>query len=102
MSKLHYPWWGYVKSIVRDYATQCMEDLTGVAVTNYEAVLEAVTATERMTDGQNRLKVIQMVHWDRTHTIEGASRVIPCGSATAIRWQRAFFEEVARNRGLLD
>ena len=102
MNKLHYPWWGYVKSIVRDYAAQCMEDLTGVTVTNYEAVLEAVTATERMTDGQNRLKLIQMIHWDRTHTLEGAAITIPCSRMTAARWQRAFFEEVARNRGLLD
>lgn len=102
MNKQHYPWWGYVKSIVRDYATQCTEDLTGVAVANYEAVIEAVNATERMTDGQNRLKLIKMLHWDRTHTLEGAARVIPCGRSTAARWQREFFEMVARNRGLLD
>ena len=101
-SRQHYPWWGYVKSIVRDYATQCMEDLTGVAVVNYEAVLEAVNATERMADGRNRLKVIRMVHWDRTHTLEGAAITIPCSRRTAAYWQREFFETVARNRGLLD
>lgn len=102
MNKRHYPWWGYVKSIVRDYATQRMGDLTGVAVENYAAVLEAVNVTERMTDGENRLKLIQMLHWDRTHTLEGAAIAIPCSRSTAAYWQRKFFEMVARNRGLLD
>lgn len=102
MSKWHYPWWGYVRWMVREYATQCLEDLTGVEAVNCESVLDAVTATERMTNGGNRLKLIKMIHWNRTHTLEGAAVAIPCARSTAAKWQREFFEEVAQNRGLMD
>lgn len=79
-----------------------MDDLTGAASANYQAVLDAVTETERMADGENRLRLIKMLHWGGALTIEGAARAIPCGSATAKRWQRLFFVMVARNRGLID
>lgn len=102
MNKQHYPWWGYVRHIVREHSLHQWNGRTGVALTNWEAVENAVEATERMGDGQNRLKVIRMVHWDRTHTLEGAAITIPCSRRTAAYWQREFFEMVARNRGLMD
>ena len=38
----------------------------------YEAVRRAIATTERYKDGRDRLKVIRLVFWDRSHTIEGA------------------------------
>lgn len=102
MNKQHYPWWGYIKAIIRSYPGKIGVDLSGVARREFEAVQAAVETTERMEGGRNRLKVIRMVHWDRTHQIEGAALSIPCDRATAARWQRRFFEEAARNRDLLD
>lgn len=68
----------------------------------WAAVDGAVEATEHIENGLARLKVIRMVHWDKTHTLEGAALEIPCSRRAAAYWQREFFEEVARNRGLLD
>ena len=102
MSKKHYDWWGYVKSIIRAYPGGKSSELSGVALRSHEAVKKAVDDTMMMADGANRLKVISMVHWERTRTLEGAALSIPCDRATAARWQRRFFEEVARNRDLLD
>lgn len=68
----------------------------------WAAVDGAVEVTKHMENGDARIKIIEMVHWDRTHTLEGAAMEAHCGRATAARWQRDFFEEVARNRGLLD
>lgn len=102
MSKKHYDWWGYVKSIVRAYPGSQSSELSGVALRSHEAVKKAVDDTLKMDGGDNRLKVISMVHWERTRTLEGAALSIPCDRATAARWQRRFFEEVARNRDLLD
>lgn len=102
MNKQHYPWWGYIKAIIRAYPSRMGIDLSGIAKREFEAVQAAVEATERMDGGQSRLKVIRLVHWDRTHQMEGAALAIPCDRATAARWQRRFFEEVARNRDLLD
>ena len=102
MPKYHYPWWGYIKAIVRAYPGQRSSELSGVALRELEAVRKAVDATMMMDGGANRLKVISMVHWERTWTLERAALEVPCGYATAARWQRKFFEEVARNRDLLD
>lgn len=102
MSKKHYDWWGYIKAVVRRYPENRSSGLSGVALREHEAVKKAVDDTLNMDGGANRLKVINMVHWERTRTLEGAALAVPCDRATAARWQRKFFEEVARNRDLLD
>lgn len=102
MGKQHYPWWGYIKAIIRDYPGRTGIDLSGVAKREFEAVQAAVEATERMAGGRDRMKLVQLVHFDRTHTIEGAALTVPCSERTAARWQRRFFEDVARRRDLLD
>lgn len=103
MAKTHYPWWSYVKYIVQQYPKREHGSLPSV-VQNREvmAVGSAIFKTEQMDGGDERMKVIRMVHFDRTHTLSGAALEIPCDRATAARWQRKFFEDVARNRGLID
>lgn len=101
-TKIHYPWWGHVKAIIQGYPGQAGKDLSRVETMNYEAVKAAIEAAQRMENGEARMKVIRLVHLDRTHTLEGAALEVPCGYATAARWQRKFFEEVARNRDFLD
>lgn len=102
ISKQHYDWWGYIKSIIRKYPENRSSELSGVALRNHEAVKKAVDATLAMDGGADRLKVIGMVHWERTRTLDGAALAVPCEKTTAYRWQRKFFEETARNRDLLD
>lgn len=102
MSKRHYKWWGYIKDVVREYPGSRSSELSGVALREHEAVKKAVDTTTMMDGGANRLKVISMVHWERTRTLEGAALAVPCEKTTAYRWQRKFFEETARNRDLLD
>lgn len=105
-AKRHYPWWGYVRYMVRRYPaldkTLPGQEVSRTDSKDWSAVKSAIDYTEREENGLARLKVVRMVHWDRTHTLEGAATEIPCDRATAARWQRRFFEEVARNRGLLD
>lgn len=102
MNKRHYKWWGYIKAVVREYPEYRSSELSGVESREHEAVKKAVDKTLMMDGGADRLKVISMVHWERTRTLEGAALAIPCEKTTAYRWQRKFFEEVARNRDLLD
>lgn len=98
-----YSWWGYVRSIVREYHELYGIPIPdGVTKRNCDAVQMAIDLTERMEGGENRLKLIRLMHWDKTHTLDGAAMDIPCSRRTAAYWQREFFEMVARNRGLLD
>lgn len=100
--KLHYPWWSYIKAIIRAYPDRKGKELSGVTKREYEAVQAAIDATERMNGGQAHLSLIKRVHFERTHTLEGAASTIPCSERAAAYWQRKFFEMVARNRDLLD
>lgn len=104
MKKNRYSWWPYIREIVRLYPERRKIPLTGVAFREYMDVKRAIEATEAMPVGDVRLRLIKLLHWDKpfTLTLEGVAQKIPCGRATASRWQRQFFEEVARNRGLID
>lgn len=101
-----YPWWPYVRYLVRqypDWEKTPREDLSlsEREVGGFNAVKSVIASTERMDNGLSRLKVIRALHWDRALTMEGAALSIPCDKSTAARWQKSFFEEVARKAGYL-
>ena len=68
----------------------------------YEAVRRAIEVTERMTASRDRLRVIDLVFWKQSHTLEGAALTIPCSSRTARRYHSDFIKLVAAMYGLLD
>ena len=102
MSKPRYSWWGYVKAIIRRYDPDREQELHGVALLENNAVRKAVSETRSMQDGEERLKFIRLVFWDKTHTLEGAAMAVNCSDRTARRWHTDFIKCVARNYGLLD
>lgn len=79
-----------------------VRELAPTAQREYEAVRLAIDQTARYENGTQRLAVISMVFWQRTHTLEGAAQQIPCGIATVKRWHGDFIRQVAKNYGLLD
>ena len=68
----------------------------------YEAVRRAIATTERYRDGRDRLKVIKLVLWDGTYTLEGAALQIPCSFWTAQNWHCEFIRLVASYYGFMD
>ena len=90
MSRPRYGWWGYVKDIIRRYPDEVNQN-------EKKAVEAALAITERMANGQARLKVIELVLWKGTHTLEGAALAIPCGERTARRWLHTFVLETAKS-----
>lgn len=68
----------------------------------YEAVKRAIAATERMSASRDRLRIIKLVFWDRSHTLDGAALMIPCSYRTARRYHAEFIMAVARCYGFLD
>lgn len=79
-----------------------IRELPSTKQREYEAVRRAVETTERYVNGRDRLKVIDMVLWKRSHTLEGAALMVPCSVMTARRYHTAFIMEVAKVYGLLD
>lgn len=95
VSKPRYGWWGYAKWMVRSYKG-------GTLMTREEidAVDAAVEETKQIPDGAERLKLIDLVLWKRTHTLQGAAMVVYVSERTAQEWHRQFIYLVAEKRGL--
>ena len=102
MSKPRYSWWGYIKAVIRRYPSLTDAEVSGVALREKEAVRAAVEATERLDNGADRLMVVDLVFWSRTHTLEGAAMQVHVSLRTAQEYHRQFIRLVARNIGLLD
>lgn len=97
MSKPKYQWWGYVKSMIRRYPDECTKE-------ERVAVEAAIEQTGRARDGADRLRLIEMVLIQKSHTLSGAATEVPCSERTAQRYHADFIKVVAKNfrcRGLL-
>ena len=79
-----------------------MRELPQIEQREYEAVRKAVETTERYKNGRDRLYVIDLVFWKRTHTLEGAAIRVPISRATAWRYHGDFIRLVAKYYGLME
>lgn len=61
-----------------------------------DAVRGAIIEISRQQDGDDVLKIVKMVDWKKTHTIDGAAGVIPVSPRTAKRMRGRFVLAVAR------
>ena len=98
MSRPRYIWWGYVKAMIRTYP-QDREGKTAQA--EKKAVAEAIKETQGLSNGEDRMKLVNLVFIQQTHTLEGAAQKIPCSRRTARRWHTEFICAVAQKYGLL-
>ena len=64
-----------------------------------DAVERAVRSTRRGPDGKLRVKVVEMVYFRGTHTIEGAAQSVHVSYSTAWRWTDNFIRLVGQNLG---
>lgn len=102
MSKPKYDWWGYIKAVIRRYPALKDKEVSGVYLREKDAVRAAIKATEALPSGKERLAIVDMVFWKRTHTLEGAALQVPCSLRTAQEYHRQFIRLVAMHFGLLD
>lgn len=86
----------------RGVETLALRELSGTEQREYEAVRQAIETTERYRNGRERLTVIRLVLWERSHTLEGAALMVPCHIVTAAVWHGDFIKLVAKNFGLMD
>ncbi len=89
-------------SVGRGVEEVVLRELPTTRQREYEAVQRAIAATGRMSASCDRLKVIDLVFWQRSHTLDGAALTIPCSYRTARRYHSEFIMTVASMYGLLD
>ena len=86
----------------RTTETVALRELPSTNQREYEAVHRAVRYTASLSNGEHRLRLIQLVFWNKSHTLAGAAISLRIGEATAWRWHGDFIRLVAQNYGLLD
>ena len=59
-----------------------------------DAVSNAIETTMRYRNGDLRVRIIDMVYWRQTHTLEGAALAVHVSPQTAQEWNSAFIELV--------
>lgn len=89
-------WWGYMKFIVRKYGSLKDKTTDGLERREMEAVRRACESTIRLRDGRNRLDLIDLIFWKRSHNLQGAALKLSVSDRTALRWHGDFIKAVAR------
>ena len=69
-------------------------------IEEYEAVSAAIRATERLPNGAARLKIIDLVYWQGTHTLAGAGLQVGYSYRHSQRVSEQFAYLVAENLNL--
>lgn len=59
-----------------------------------DAVSAAIQTTMRYRNGDLRVKIIDLVYWRRSHTLEGAALAVHVSTKTAQAWHSDFIELV--------
>ena len=68
----------------------------------YEAVEQALWETASLPDGAARVRIIDLVFWRQSHTLEGAAQAVHLSYRTARRRQNEFIRLVAEKMGLVE
>ena len=68
----------------------------------YEAVRRAVEHTKHFKNGEERLKIIDLMYWKNSHTLAGAGQKVGYGYDRARQIHQEFVVAVATYYGLLD
>ena len=86
----------------RGTESAAMRQLSQVKMREYEAVRKAVEAAGAVPgNGYLRVKLVEMVYFKRTHTLEGVCQVLHISYGTAKNYNHDFLCCVAKNFGLL-
>lgn len=66
-----------------------------------DAVRAALDETEKLPHGRQRLEMIRLYYWKRSHTLFGAAIKVGVSERTGQGWNSEFIRAVAKNFGLL-
>lgn len=91
-------WYGNSQTMIRRYPGLKSEKGLQPAMWA-DAIDRALEETAKMTDGESRIEVIRLIHFDKTDTIDGAALKVHASRRTVQRWNSAFINLVGRNAG---
>lgn len=92
------PYDGYILNVIRMYPElKTMDALSKRQLFWKKAVETAILETERLPDGSERLAIIDLLFWRRTHTMDGVALKLHISDRTVRRRRAAFLHLVEKN-----
>lgn len=79
-----------------------IRELPSTKQREYEAVKRAIESVCLLRSGKDRLALVDMVFWKKSHTLSGAAYKLSISDTTAQRYHGEFIRLVARIYGLMD
>ena len=90
------------KTVSRSTERTALRQLPPARQREYDAVQKAIEKTKLLRTGGDRLAVVDMVLWKRTHNVDGAALKLYISEATATRYHSDFIRLVGFCYGLED
>lgn len=87
-------WWSYMQYCIRTFPSYG-DDVTVLEAREKAAVEFAIHQTQRRKDGAQRLLMVDMVYWSRTHNVIEAAAALGVSYQTARRWSGDFIKATA-------
>ena len=89
-------------SVSRSVESTVLRQLPPARQADYDAVTKAIERTKLLRTGPERLKLIDMVFWKKSHSLDGAAYALGYSDSSAKRFHRDFLQLVGLYRGLED
>lgn len=100
-NRYRYFWYGMVLTMIKRYPwikTGTSEKTKGMV----RSIEKAIEDTKVLPDGELRIRAIQMIYFDGTHTIDGAAMEIGACRRTIQKWCSEFVVLVGKYDGYMD
>lgn len=94
----------YMREILKEYPRakrKPFADRTNRELKLVGIVDRALHEVEHMRDGRQRMEIIRLAYFERSHTLYGAAMTIPVSRRQAEKWNAQFMEVLSEKLGLL-
>lgn len=93
--------WDYVKAVLREYGEYKQNpEKCRLKPFQIKAVEKTLAEVEKMSNGEARLKMIELVFWEQSHTLQGAALKLYYSYDYVARWHKTVIEVLGRNLGI--
>lgn len=90
------------KGVSRGTEDIAIRELPYTKQREYEAVRRAIEYTRHFKNGEERMKIIDLMYWKKSHTLAGAALQVGYGYDRARQIHQEFVVAVATYYGLMD
>ena len=99
--KALYIGWDYVKAVLREYGEYRKNpQKCRLKPFQIEAVENTLEEVKTLSNSEARLKMIELVFWDKSHTLQGAAMKLYFSYEAVSKWHTATIELLGRNLGI--